>query len=160
MLDENPPVPSDQPEVSMEPAAVAAAAADAPQRLHINTDDVLKYGYTPGCGGCNSIRLGKTRCGHNDKCRLRISKAMCSSTAVGWKRAEDARHRESEYLSGTVQKEDEERQARLARRSAVGNASSSSGNGVQEASGLTAPRGAGTTLAMRAPVTVSTNEGC
>lgn len=61
MLDEVPPVPSDQSEVSMEPPAVAAVA-DTPRKLYMKTDDVQKHGYTPGCSGCNAIRMRKTRC--------------------------------------------------------------------------------------------------
>ena len=50
MKDENPPMPSSSPQVSMEPPAVAAGP-EVPRKMYIKTEDVNKHGYTPGCPG-------------------------------------------------------------------------------------------------------------
>ena len=132
MKDEDPPIPSNTPQVSMEPPTTAAGP-DVPRKMYIKIEDVVQHGYTPGCLGCSAIRQGKTRSGHNDKCRKRIAEAI-STTVTGRKRVEESARKENEYFSGVVRKDDEEREAKRTRTAIPNNQAS------------TAPRGGGVVI--------------
>ena len=138
MKDEDPPIPSSTPQVSMEPPATVAGP-DAPRRMYIKTEDVVKHGYTPGCPGCSAIRQGKTRSGHNDKCGRRISEAI-STTATGRKRIEESTRKENEYFPRILRKEDEKREANKMRTIVTDDGAS------------TAPRGGGVVILKMYPL--------
>ena len=61
------------------PAEAIEAGPKKQRRTYIRAVDIQKYGYTPGCPGCDKVlagtpgAAGKT---HNEKCRTRIYKAM------------------------------------------------------------------------------------
>ena len=60
------------------PAAAEKAAAK-PRRFYIRKADVQRYGYTPGCRGCEAIVVGDPTFAarnHSEKCRKRIQEAM------------------------------------------------------------------------------------
>eukprot|EP00971_Amphidinium_carterae_P353001 6492793-Amphidinium_carterae.1 len=50
-----------------------------PRRLYITKDDVRKFGVMLGCGGCQSVMLGKRAQGHTEQCRERIAKRLKES---------------------------------------------------------------------------------
>ena len=64
-----------------------------PRRLQLKRSDFRLYGLTPGCPGCEKIRLGSSgRLGHNETCRKKMED-MTSSTEVGKRRVEQPRER-------------------------------------------------------------------
>ena len=91
------PEPSMAPEVSSEPVVVVALP-EAARRMYVKKEDLRRYGYSPGCPGCNSIRSGSTQVGHNDVCRRRIVDGV-SQIDDGRKRIAAARGREEQYLT-------------------------------------------------------------
>lgn len=74
------------------PAAAAAEGLGLPRRLYIRRDDVIKYGATLGCPGCEAVLAGAQPKGHTEVCRERITKAMDADEG-GRKRIEEAKAR-------------------------------------------------------------------
>ena len=75
------------------PADIAVPADKKSRRTYIRAADVEKFGYTPGCPGCDKVlagtpgAVGKT---HNEKCRARIYKAMDEEEAKTKRRWEES----------------------------------------------------------------------
>ena len=70
-----------------------------PRRTRINPADLEKYGYTLGCGGCESIqsRLSNRR-NHTEACRVRIEKEM-EATEEGRQRTGKAKERIDQWVT-------------------------------------------------------------
>ena len=47
-----------------------------PPSLYIKKADLIKYGYTKGCKGCNAARGNLRAVGHSEACRIRIEQAI------------------------------------------------------------------------------------
>ena len=50
----------------------------APKRIRIERRDLERIGYSPGCAGCYSARMGKSHRPHSDQCRRRVLEDMMS----------------------------------------------------------------------------------
>ena len=81
---------SDDPEIPVVIAAEPEEADDFPEvqrperrqsdkrppSLYIKKADLIKYGYTKGCKGCNAARGNLRAVGHSEACRIRIEQAI------------------------------------------------------------------------------------
>ena len=86
-----------------------------PRNFFITVKDLQEHGYSSGCPGCLSILRGKGRQGHSAACRKRFEDIFGKSGKV--KRASE---RYAEYLAKTLEKDDEERKAKKARKNESG----------------------------------------
>ena len=78
----------------------------APKRFRIERRDLDKYGYTPHCPGCFSVKNNRPQRSHNEECRKRIARLMLSDEANA-RRLEAARLRENSWLDRQAEKQGE-----------------------------------------------------
>ena len=81
--------------VNHDPSPISGPAI--PRRMRINPADVVKYGFTIGCQGCEAVQLGSdVRRNHSDECRSRIEKEI-EETEGGKKRLQRAKGRMDQW---------------------------------------------------------------
>ena len=102
--------------------AVAEKQPAKPRRFYIRGPIIERYGYTPGCRGCEAVLAGDPTAvsrNHAEKCRKRMTKAM-EKGEFGKRRREDAQARMEEAESKSAKVDDEgERRRNLKRASDV-----------------------------------------
>ena len=81
---------------------------EAPRRTYIKKKFYERYGYTDGCEGCNRLRAGLTRRGHDEGCRSRMEKEM-EKDEDGQGLLKGARSRREAYMEEKIRTEDEGR---------------------------------------------------
>ena len=65
--------------VAQLPPPLEPAAAAAPRRVYIRKGvELLKYGYSVGCPGCDAARSSTAARPHSEPCRLRLEQAMAA----------------------------------------------------------------------------------
>ena len=75
-----------------------------PRNIYLKKSDFETHGYSKDCKGCRAVLRGAARTPHSAECRKRMMGAMAGDGRV--KRAED---RMNEFLSKTLEKEDQKR---------------------------------------------------
>ena len=80
---------------------------DVKRRWKITKEDIEKYGPTPGCLGCRTLKAGLTRQTHNENCRKRIEDKIMR-TAEGRARIERSDTRINEQIAQQLEQEDRE----------------------------------------------------
>ena len=66
------------------------------RRIRIRREDVIKYGYTIGCPGCQAVSRNAPAQNHTEVCRARIEKIMREE---GQERIREADLRISEHVA-------------------------------------------------------------
>ena len=77
-----------------------------PRSLKLTRKDLVNFGYTPGCPGCQAAANDMRYKPHTTACRQRLEKAMMDDE-FGSNRVKEARAREDAYLEQQVRAADE-----------------------------------------------------
>ena len=77
-----------------------------PRPFSITRKDLINYGYTPGCPGCQAAANDFRYKPHTIACRKRVEEAMLADD-LGSNRVKDAKAREDAYLEQAVRAADE-----------------------------------------------------
>ena len=88
------PIPVEVPPVAKQPIK---------RRLKLTRQDFEKYGYTPGCSGCENAQTGSYGRDHSEECRKRITERI-ESTERGKAKVESAAKRMDEAVAEELEK--------------------------------------------------------
>ena len=101
-----PPQPVTPEGVTEEPKLRQRDGDPIPRPFKITRKDLVNYGYTPGCPGCQAAANDLRQRTHTMTCRQRLEKAMMGDE-FGANRIKDARARQDAYLEQQVRAADE-----------------------------------------------------
>ena len=93
---------------SLDPSQIPVPRMPVLKRTPLRISDFKKFGFTPGCYGCRSIREGNPAQSHSEACRNRIE-AKLAETVVGQHRMEQNTERTSRIMARHLQQQDMKR---------------------------------------------------
>ena len=79
--------------------AISENLHEVKRRRKVTKEDIDKYGPTPGCLGCRTLKAGLPRQSHNENCRNRVE-AEIQKTEEGRARVDRSNTRLTECIQG------------------------------------------------------------
>ena len=79
------------------------------RRVRFTRADFIKYGFTPGCAGCNALRNGTSAQGHTEQCRERMTTAIATTTE-GQNRLQQNEQRTTKIIARQIKLEEQTQQ--------------------------------------------------